>query len=130
MEELTTWELYPVETNIQITYKSKYTTKRRRLESAYSIIESATAVRYMNLTINKPIANKKNSWYVSISTDIENEDIDEAVMTIHDSEANSRLKKSNRVPGNFFVNPYSIIPSSIKDSGDGKVSFEFKVEIM
>lgn len=82
----------------------------------------------MDLTVHKPIQNRKNSWFVSIATDVEN--IDKAVMTIHDSEANSRLKKSGRVPGTLTVNPYSIIASSIKDSGDEKVSFEFNAEII
>lgn len=121
MTEFTTWELYPVETNIQITYTSKKATKFHRCELV-------SASKYMDLTVHKPIQNRKNSWFVSIATDVEN--IDKAVMIIHDSEANSRLKKSGRVPGTLTVNPYSIMSSSIKDSGDGKVSFEFKAEII
>lgn len=82
MEEITTWELYPVETNIQITYTSKKSTKFHRCELV-------SASKYMDLTVHKPIQNRKNSWFVSIATDVEN--IDKAVMTIHDSEANSRV---------------------------------------
>ena len=121
MADVTTWELYPVETNIQITYQSKKASKFHRCELI-------SASKYMDLTVHKPKQNRKNSWFVSIATDVEN--IDKAVMTIHNSEANSRLKKSGRVPGTLTVNPYSIMLSSIKDSEDGKVSFDFKAEII